>query len=108
MNLYLLGALAGLSLLSTAAAAYYRLDAKHERSLKEVAEESNKTLRADLDAIASADSAVSARLAELNQTAAAATKALRDARKADATLDSCLSYDPGVDLTGGLRDNFPN
>lgn len=94
--------LGAFALLTTGAAAYYRLDRNLHKERAEALEESNETLRKDLAAIGAADAAVTARMDELTRNAAAAAKALREARRADETLDTCLRYNPGIDLTGGL------
>jgi len=92
----------GLALISTGAAAYFRLDAKLQKERAAILEESNDALRADLKAHTAATAAYNETLSSLTSAARASQRAVEQARKTDATLDACLRYDPGIDLTGGL------
>lgn len=101
----LIKALIGVSafaLLSTGAAAYFRMDAQLQKQKAEILEESNDALRADLRAHTAAAEAYSKAISDQSAAARAAARALENARNADATLDACLSYNPRIDLTGGL------
>ncbi len=104
-------ALIGVSVLaaiSTATAFAYRADAKLQRERAEILKESNDALRTDLAAYSAASEAYSLTLNNLSSAARASARALEAARKNDATLDACLSYDPGIDLTGGLLGPDPD
>lgn len=90
------------TLFMAATTVYFRMEAKLQKQKAEIAEANYKAVKIGLEAIASADRAVSEKSNELVRAARIAAKALNEAREKDATLDACLRYDPGVDITGGL------
>lgn len=105
---YLLAGSAGLALISSGAALYFHKDAQLQKERANILQESNDALRVDLKAHAASATAFTNAINSLNQSAAISARALNDARKTDATLDRCLAYDPGIDLTGGLFRSHQN
>lgn len=87
-------------LIAAGAASYYRGQAKArlERALR--AEANVEILLKDRAAADAASKAFDLRVQELQANIDAASLALQKARQNDETLDRCLRYDPGVDITG--------